>query len=318
MNEDEELGFQSLVSVIAVCGFALLAALTAPLWVGSAQNWLVPLKNWLPNSAVGREGWYSIASGAGGRLDKRGDSDRAHAMRSSVGADNRRCGSVSPDPKWRLRRRRAGPCEAASVDWKRSHSIRLWSSTAPWWSGSIAGLRRACSPRLERRSHRQCRRSSVRHTRAATSITCPMATSANMPLPMQIDLPMFVLADGRKVDVTHGWGSTQRDLIAVAKAKKTAAGVTGSVGQQKKDKSIKGSVSDVVKISAVRPSGTTSANQSAASGVDPKAVAEGKFLRLAHDGGCKVFSTVMGPEANEVHRTHLHLDLQDRKTTVCE
>ena len=132
-----------------------------------------------------------------------------------------------------------------------------------------------------------------------------------------VDLPMFVLADGRKVDVTHGWGSTQRDLIAAAKAKKTVAGVTGSVGQQNKDKSIKGSVSDVVKISAV-PSGRTSANQSAAAGIDPQAVAEGKFLRLAHDGGCKVFSTVMGPEANEVHRTHLHLDLQDRKTTVCE
>jgi hypothetical protein len=132
-----------------------------------------------------------------------------------------------------------------------------------------------------------------------------------------VDLPVFVLADGRKVDVTQGWGPTQRDLIAVAKAKKTAAGVTGSVGQEKKEKTIKDSVSDVVKISAV-PSGTAGANQSPASGVDLKAVAEGKFLRRAHDGGCKVFSTVMGPEANEVHRTHLHLDLQDRKTTVCE
>ena len=101
-----------------------------------------------------------------------------------------------------------------------------------------------------------------------------------------VDLPMFVLADGRKIDVTHGWGSTQRDLIAVARAKKTAAGVTGAVGQQKKDKSIKGSVIDVMKISAV-PSGTTSANQSAASGVAPQAVAEAKFLRVAHDGGCK-------------------------------
>ena len=73
----------------------------------------------------------------------------------------------------------------------------------------------------------------------------------------------------------------------------------------------------MVKISAA-PSGMTSAKQSAASAVDPKVVAEGKFLRHAHAGGCKVFSTVMGPEANEVHRTHLHLDLQDRKTTVCE
>ena len=48
-----------------------------------------------------------------------------------------------------------------------------------------------------------------------------------------IDVPMFVLADGRKVDVTHGWGPTQRDLIAAAKAKKTASGTTGSLAQQK-------------------------------------------------------------------------------------
>jgi hypothetical protein len=134
-----------------------------------------------------------------------------------------------------------------------------------------------------------------------------------------IDLPMFVLADGRKVDVAKGWGPTQRDLIAAAKAKKTAAGDTGSVSEQKTEKNTKGSVSDVVKIStALAPSSATSADPSVPSGVDPEALAESKFLRLAHDGGCKEFSTVLGPEANDVHRTHLHLDLQDRKRSVCE
>ena len=48
MNEDKESGFPSLISVIAVCGFALLTALTTPLWVGPAQNWLPTLENWLP------------------------------------------------------------------------------------------------------------------------------------------------------------------------------------------------------------------------------------------------------------------------------
>ena len=61
-----------------------------------------------------------------------------------------------------------------------------------------------------------------------------METSAQHAFANAVDLPMFVLADGRKVDVTHGWGSTQRDLIAAVKAKKTATGVTGSVGQQRK------------------------------------------------------------------------------------
>jgi hypothetical protein len=37
-----------------------------------------------------------------------------------------------------------------------------------------------------------------------------------------------------------------------------------------------------------------------------------------HDGGCKIFSTVLGPEAKDPHRNHLHLDLQERKTSVCK
>jgi hypothetical protein len=36
-----------------------------------------------------------------------------------------------------------------------------------------------------------------------------------------IDVPIFVLAGGRKVDLTHGWGPTQRDLIAAAKAEES-------------------------------------------------------------------------------------------------
>jgi len=42
----------------------------------------------------------------------------------------------------------------------------------------------------------------------------------------------------------------------------------------------------------------------------PKASApEGKFLRYAHDAACSGFTTVLGPEANELHRDHFHLDL---------
>jgi len=35
----------------------------------------------------------------------------------------------------------------------------------------------------------------------------------------------------------------------------------------------------------------------------------GRLLRLAHDAGCAGFTTVLGPEANDEHRDHLHLDL---------
>jgi hypothetical protein len=41
--------------------------------------------------------------------------------------------------------------------------------------------------------------------------------------------------------------------------------------------------------------------------------AEARFLRRLHDGACDVFGTVLGPEANEAHRDHFHLDLKQRR-----
>jgi hypothetical protein len=32
-----------------------------------------------------------------------------------------------------------------------------------------------------------------------------------------IDLPVLILADGRKLDIAQGWGQTQRDVVAAAK-----------------------------------------------------------------------------------------------------
>jgi hypothetical protein len=132
-----------------------------------------------------------------------------------------------------------------------------------------------------------------------------------------IDLPMFVLADGRKIEVTHGWGPTQRDLIAAGKAKKAALNTTGSLTPQKGN--AKEATTEVVKVSITAASNSaTTSSGGAASADDSGVAAEAKFLRLAHDRGCKIFSTVLGPEANDTHRSHLHMDLQDRKTLVCE
>jgi len=36
---------------------------------------------------------------------------------------------------------------------------------------------------------------------------------------------------------------------------------------------------------------------------------EGRLLRFAHGAACGSFTTVLGPEANELHRDHFHLDL---------
>jgi len=318
MNEDEESGFPTLVSAMAVCGFALLAALTAPLWLGLAQNWLGPLKNWLPIQPSVEKGVTQTPDAPAAAWT---DEEIRTALMQCVQALAPIIADVAP-----LAPIRSGDCgESAPVLVKSIGGKDKVSFDPPLVldCAMVVGLDRWLTESVQPAA-REAFSSPVSKI-IGSSYVCrnvynlPNGHLSQHAFANAIDLPMFVLADGRKVDVTHGWGATQRDLIAAAKAKKTAAGVAGSVGQQKTEKSIKGSVSDVVKIStAPAPSSATNANQSAASGVDPKAVAEGKFLRLAHDGGCKVFSTVMGPEANEVHRTHLHLDLQDRKISVCE
>lgn len=42
----------------------------------------------------------------------------------------------------------------------------------------------------------------------------------------------------------------------------------------------------------------------------PGTVEQGsRIIRFAHDAACTRFTTVLGPEANELHRDHLHIDL---------
>ncbi len=38
-----------------------------------------------------------------------------------------------------------------------------------------------------------------------------------------------------------------------------------------------------------------------------------RFLYAAHDSACRIFGTTLGPEANEAHRNHFHVDMAPRK-----
>jgi hypothetical protein len=144
-----------------------------------------------------------------------------------------------------------------------------------------------------------------------------------------IDLPLFILADGRKVDVTHGWGATKRDLVAeikprlvpiVAKASgaaKKAAPGEKDAPQPKDEATGSTAAAKASPAQAVAPSDAASEADAVTSG--PASTPEAKFLRKVHQDACETFSTVLGPEANDVHRTHLHLDLQDRSALrICK
>ena len=51
--------------------------------------------------------------------------------------------------------------------------------------------------------------------------------------------------------------------------------------------------------------------------VAPDRTAE--FVRNVHDDACSIFGTVLGPEANDAHKNHFHLDMKKRRRSAfCE
>jgi hypothetical protein len=158
-----------------------------------------------------------------------------------------------------------------------------------------------------------------------------------------IDITGFVTADGRTVDVVRSWGPTARD--------KTAAPVAGKAEPAKKDaakaqperaRPANKKISAIARRSSEGPSTARKQNSGALRktaalqrqdkaisdiSADPKAIpapggaeredgkarAEAEFLHRLHKGACGVFGTVLGPEANEMHRDHFHFDLAARR-----
>ncbi len=70
------------------------------------------------------------------------------------------------------------------------------------------------------------------------------------------------------------------------------------------------------------PAGSRAGAKSAepAAGVpSPATSKEATFLKKMHASSCTVFATVLGPEANDAHRDHFHLDMKVRQSShgVC-
>jgi hypothetical protein len=149
-----------------------------------------------------------------------------------------------------------------------------------------------------------------------------------------IDIGGFVTADGRTVLVAKTWGPTERDIIAARKkaeeqkkladkkappkpkSGETPAGPTPSIAEAgKKADAKKGRVekadfkAEPAKAPEVAPTGIPV----------PATTKEALFLKRLHAGSCTLFGTVLGPEANEAHRDHFHLDMKARRSSrgVC-
>jgi hypothetical protein len=47
--------------------------------------------------------------------------------------------------------------------------------------------------------------------------------------------------------------------------------------------------------------------------------ATSRFLHTVHAAACRTFGTTLGPEANEAHRNHFHVDMAERKVRkICD
>lgn len=137
-----------------------------------------------------------------------------------------------------------------------------------------------------------------------------------------IDLAGFVLADGTIVKVVSGWGPTVRDArpetikVTVAKldvTMKKAGAPPSKLGAD----TIKPPAS-ALESEPRRKAGATSRDDTTADEMSAQS-RHAKFLRTVHQGACGIFGTVLGPEANDAHRDHLHLDMkQRRRRAYCE
>jgi hypothetical protein len=138
-----------------------------------------------------------------------------------------------------------------------------------------------------------------------------------------VDISAFVTADGRTIRVSQGWGPTERDIAAakrkaaVAAAGKVSGGKNSHPEEAEKAGDAKSgsdkSAEKAGNASVVKAGLTTEKTSPAVATTGALTAAkttEAAFLRRLHSGACTVFGTVLGPEANEAHRDHFHLDMR--------
>ncbi len=143
-----------------------------------------------------------------------------------------------------------------------------------------------------------------------------------------IDLSSFKLTNGKVVTVLGGWGPTARNTQTAPAVGAAVPKVDGKAKSEAKVPAKPGQGTDRMGLGAKPGEASNSVKYattaSASSKVTPAAgpvgrSAEAEFLRGVHSGACSVFGTVLGPEANEAHLDHFHLDMKyRRRSSFCQ
>lgn len=148
-----------------------------------------------------------------------------------------------------------------------------------------------------------------------------------------IDIAAFVTADGRTITVKKAWGPTERDIVAAKKKAEKKLAAEKAPGKAKGDDTAAvaptpsieeaGKKAEAKRKGQVQKTDFKPAAEKPAPAVSvdlrPATTKEAVFLKRLHTGSCTLFATVLGPEANEAHRDHFHLDMKQRRSShgVC-
>jgi hypothetical protein len=158
-----------------------------------------------------------------------------------------------------------------------------------------------------------------------------------------LDIGAFVTARGEMAMVVADWGPTARQIAAKAAADKAEAEkAQASNGTATQPAAAQAAASNPTVLrpgTAISIPGVTvlvpglPQDHSPSLGLAPPsrlggpkpphaALPSGKmdFLRAAHRSACTLFNTVLGPEANNAHQNHFHVDMAERikNTRICE
>ena len=154
-----------------------------------------------------------------------------------------------------------------------------------------------------------------------------------------LDIRGFVTAKGETAVVLNGWGETKRDIAAREEAIKkaaekaaaeaakiarpaavpaTAAPAAAAVGSS--NAAVRSTIADGIDGPQAEPSLGVSPQR--LGGPDPEARPPARtviFLKSAHAAACQIFGTTLGPEANNAHRNHFHIDMAPRRVKkICD
>lgn len=162
-----------------------------------------------------------------------------------------------------------------------------------------------------------------------------------------LDIRGFETAKKQKVTVLGGWGPNRRDIAAMVAAARVAA-----VKKETEAKASTRAGNAAEMASHVRKKQTLAVDAARLGGPDESPrlkpltqknavgplpppgtdgapdltpllaktnVPDARFLRAAHAAACRIFGTTLGPEANEMHRNHFHVDMAVRKIKpICD